>query len=554
MERVERAVVRPLEHEVAGRREVAARADVGEGGEHLLPRLLAARRLVGGQRRGRGERGNPADLLEVAAVAEPVRPRPETVAERLDDHRDGGVLAGDVEQAGPRAERGRAEARAAVGDDEVLVDGVGRVDLPRLRLQLGVVEVHERGAERGHRNAPRIVGNRLRRVDHLARHVGLGGHRRLHHRVDGHPGLAVPEVEQAVLAGGADAPDGLAVAGHVEEHRPRDVVPVPEVVVDGLVVPAQRPRLEVEGDGGVGEQVGPGAGRAVVVGRRVAGVEVDEAELEVDGGLGPHPAAGHLAVAPGLACDVPPVVLGALGNGVEHPPDGAGLGVGGDDEAAGDVVLRVRRAQVERPVVVGGGARDAVADVVRIQVRRIGVRVLGLQRQGDDREHPAVAVRLDELAGAGVDRHQVGPGVGVDLPLGPGRPARPGLPGRVELERPHRLAGRRADGHHVGAGVEVHQAVDDERRHLTDVDPGRHRDRPQLRQLPDVPGVDLVEGRVAAVREVEVVAGPVGLTARGDVGRGGPARRRALRRDPARARRDDGKHHDGRHQPLRAVP
>ena len=323
--------------------------------------------------------------------------------------------------------------------------------------------------------------------------------------------------------------------------------------MDGLVVPAQRPRLEVEGDGGVGEQVGAGPGRAVVVGRRVAGVEVDEAQVEVDGGLGPDPAAGHLAVAPRVARDVPPVVLGALGDRVEHPPDGPGLGVGGDDEAAGDVVLRVRGTQVQRPVVVGGGARDAVTDVVRIEIRRIGVRVLGLQRHGDDRQHPAVAVRLDELAGAGVGRHEVRPGVGVDRSLGPGRPAGAALAGLVELERPHRLAGRRADGHDARAGVEVHQAVDDERRHLADVHAGRHRDRPQLGQAPDVPRVDLVERRVAAVREVEVVAGPVGLAARGDVGRRRSARGPALRLGPAGARRDESEREHQRHQPLPAV-
>ena len=279
----------------------------------------------------------------------------------------------------------------------------------------------------------------------------------------------------------------------------------------GLVVPAQGAGLQIEGDGGVGEQVDAGPRRPVVVGRGVAGVDVDQAEVGVDGGLGPDAAAGPGAVAPGVARDLPALVLRALGNGVEDPPDGPGPGVGGDDQPARDVPLRQRRRHVQGAVVVGGRGGDAVADLDGVEGGREVVGVLQLQRVADDGQDAPVAERLDGGSGAGVPRVEVVAAVGVDVAVrerGPAHRAAPGRP-RVEGRRPQLGPRRRVEGEEGRARVQVHHAVDDQRRGLGDVVGRAGHPGPPLDEPADVRGVDLVEGREPVVVEVEVLARPV---------------------------------------------
>ena len=279
-----------------------------------------------------------------------------------------------------------------------------------------------------------------------------------------------------------------------------------------LVVPAQRPCLEVEGDRAVAEEVDADPCRPVVVGRRVAGVDVDHAEVRVDRGLRPDAAAGPRAVAPGVPGDLPALVLRALRNRVEHPPDGPGGGVGGDDQPARDVSLGQRRGHVQRAVVVGGRGGDAVADLDRVEGRRIVVGVLHLQRVADDRQHAPVAERLDGGAGAGVPRVQVGAAIGVDVAAREGGTAhRAAARGpRVERRRPQFGPGCRVEGEQGRARVQVHHAVDDQGRGLGDVVGRSDHVGPPLDELADVPGVDLVQRGEPVVVEVEVLAGPVG--------------------------------------------
>jgi hypothetical protein len=74
------------------------------------------------------------------------------------------------------------------------------------------------------------------------------------------------------------------VTGGVEEHdRARGVV-VPDVVMDLLVVPLELPGLQVERHDRGCVEVLAGAAAAEEVAARVAGGDVEEAELRVDGG------------------------------------------------------------------------------------------------------------------------------------------------------------------------------------------------------------------------------------------------------------------------------
>ena len=264
----------------------------------------------------------------------------QTVADRLDEQRDAGVLPGHVEQTGSRAEGWWAEARAAVGHEKVFIGGVGPVHRSCLLLQLRVIEIQVRRAERRHLDTARIVGNRLGRIDHLARHVRLGFYRRLDDRVNRLARLTMPEIQQAVLTGRGDALDGLTVlVRDVEQGRTGDVVPVPEVMMDGLEVPAERAGLEIQRDRRVGEQVLSDTRRAVVRGIGISGVEIDQSERGVDRRLGPDAASHPFAVAPRRIGDLPALVLRPLRDRVEHPLDGAGDRVRGNDEPPGDIAL-----------------------------------------------------------------------------------------------------------------------------------------------------------------------------------------------------------------------
>ena len=71
-----------------------------------------------------------------------------------------------------------------------------------------------------------------------------------------------------------------SVYGHIEQHRSRRQVPIPDVVMQGLVVPLQLARLEIDRHHGVGEEVHASSGRAVVVRRGVGRIEVDDAHGE----------------------------------------------------------------------------------------------------------------------------------------------------------------------------------------------------------------------------------------------------------------------------------
>src|SRR5207302_10555454 len=98
----------------------------------------------------------------------------------------------------------------------------------------------------------------------------------------------------------------------VEEHDGARRVVVPDVVVDLLEVPAVLPCRGVDGDDRGCEEIVAGPDVAVVVGRGVAGREIQQAELRIDRRCLPDRRA---AVLPGAAGLRPGVVTDLAGAG-----------------------------------------------------------------------------------------------------------------------------------------------------------------------------------------------------------------------------------------------
>ena len=191
---------------------------------------------------------------------------PQRVSHHLHRERQRGVLARHVQQIRSRTEGRRTKARSPVRHDDEIGGRVRIVHRPRALGLLRIGNNRERRAERRHRHALRRIRERLRRPHLLAGHVGLREHRGLHDRIDRLAVLAVEEIQEAVFPGRADAFDGPAPDVDVEQHRPRHQVPVPEVMMNRLVVPGEFSRIETQRDDRVGEQVHPTSRGSLVVG------------------------------------------------------------------------------------------------------------------------------------------------------------------------------------------------------------------------------------------------------------------------------------------------
>src|SRR5439155_17835978 len=166
-------------------------------------------------------------------------------------------------------ERRRSEAATAVRHDEQLLRRVREEHLPRALRQLRIRDDRKRRAEGLHRHALRRVREGLRGPCGLSWYIGGGWHGHFDDWIDRLPVLAVEEVQKAVLAAGTNALDGPRTEVDVEENRPGDEVPVPEIVVNRLVVPDELSRLQIQRQDGVGEEVDPLACSAFVIGRGI---------------------------------------------------------------------------------------------------------------------------------------------------------------------------------------------------------------------------------------------------------------------------------------------
>ncbi len=338
-------------------------------------------------------------------------------------------------------------------------------------------------------------------------------HRRLLDAEDRFARLPVQDEEVAGFRRHGEGVDRLAAALDVEEHRRRRRVVVPDVVVDGLEVPAVRAGPDVHRDHRVGKQVG--AGPVTAVGERNRRSEGQEHEfpLVVDReverpGVRAQPPAPTVAL-PGVVAD-----LARLRHGVELPQP-----------------LTAHRTESAR---VADPARRP-ARCVRAHHHDVlphqGHRVVGHA----DLDLAAVAEVRDRRAGRGVERDQPLAGAeddaGRQVARTAPRPERDAAAGRRSAGHgvpPDLFARGRIERNHRVRGRQVHHAVDHDRRRLGAGGPrprrltvpvgGRGRRRqgvaPGLRETGDVGGVQFVERRVARAGRVAPVHRPAAVEQR----------------------------------------
>src|SRR5581483_3134061 len=355
--RLQRPLVPPDEDEPArGRR----RPRIARVREALLPCDPAARRV---DRRQRSRRLGPADAGR-AECAVPRQPRP-LERNRPGLEADPADRGADVEHVRLLVVRDRlpvlAALRAVAVDEELLRrrrrERLGRDHdrhLLECRRPLLQDALHVGGRRPAVGRERRVRRDRLRRPGLLA---GVLRHRLLGDAVERLPRRAVEHVEPAGLR---RLRDPLVPAGVEEHDRARGVV-VPDVVMDLLEVPLELPRLQVERDDRGGVEVLAGPLAAVPVRAGVAGREVDEPELRVDGRRLPDGGAAPQVLLrpgrPGLAAR-----LVRSGRRVPAPEKLAARRVDRLQERARRV-LGPDDADVDLPVGVGGRGGDRLAEL-----------------------------------------------------------------------------------------------------------------------------------------------------------------------------------------------
>lgn len=331
------------------------------------------------------------------------------------------------------------------------------------------------------------------------------------------PRLPVEQVEPTGLARLRDARPQLAVDVHVEQHDRAGRVVVPDVVVDFLEVPPVLAGLRVERDDRASEEVVAGPFGAVQVRGCVSGGEVQEPEVRIDRGRLPD---GRAAVLPRVVVGRPRVVtdLARAGNRVEAPQLLPRRPVERRDPTA-DPIFTSGDAGVDPAVVVERRARDRVPVLPARDLRRPD-DLAGLLVERDE-----LAVELADVHLAVAERHASARPAAAD-----GRD----LLIQLRPVLPFRRASARVDGEHVvGPGDRVDHAVVGDRLGLSRVLAAGARlemDVPDPLQLSDVRGADLVERRVAVVRDRAAVRDPVLRRRAGELGgrEGGGDRRASL--------------------------
>ena len=131
----------------------------------------------------------------------------------------------------------------------------------------------------------------------------------------------------------SDCVDAAAVVPDGHQLRRRDVVEIPQIVMDRLEMPQPLARARVEREQAIGEEVRAVPIGAVEVVRRRAGRDVDDAPVLVDRHLTPVVRAADVLVGvfrPRLVAE-----LSGLRNGVKLPDELARDDVVGADIAGG---------------------------------------------------------------------------------------------------------------------------------------------------------------------------------------------------------------------------
>ena len=396
----------------------------------------------------------------------------------------------------------------------------------------------------------RLRRERLRRRSPLARHVGLR-HGPLLDRPHGLARDAVERVDERLLRELRDGFDRPAVDDEVHQDRRRRIVPVPDVVMDQLVVPDALAGLRVEAHEARAVEIVAVALAAPDVGERRLGRQIDVAEL----GVGRHrrPNAG---VARALGRAVEPRLVA----GLAAPRESCGTSRAACRYARRSRARRLSDSLRRRPHadLVRGADDDDVADR-----RARGELLPMLDLSLTSPRTPTMRSTMPFSPKPGTGRPVSGssaarwnPGVTVNkrsLPA-PSRPvrgaaagglarrAREALLAVVRPPDPQQLAALRVDRDDVArdAGLRVEHAVDHQRRRLVarfgpravvaGVEP------PRDLELARVARVDLVERRIALRGEVAAVEPPLDVLRRrhrrrraAAAGGGGGRRRRRLR-------------------------
>src|SRR5690606_35890503 len=115
--------------------------------------------------------------------------------------------------------------------------------------------------------------------------------------VDGLTRFAVEQEQQAYLVDDGDSGNRLAPLLDVDQRRGRSQVGVPDVVPDDLEVPEVLARVGIGRHEAAAEQVVALAVAAILIDRRRAERQVDDAALVIDGHQAPDVDAGPVAPA-----------------------------------------------------------------------------------------------------------------------------------------------------------------------------------------------------------------------------------------------------------------
>ena len=259
-----------------------------------------------------------------------------------------------------------------------------------------------------------------------------------------------------------------------------------------LEVPLEAPGRRIEREDRIGVEVVALALGAVVVGARVAGRPVERLQRRVERSGEPRGGAAALdgrAAPPRLGARFP-----ARGDRPESPRFLAGHAIEGGHEAA-DTFVAARDPRHDQRADDQRGGRGPVV------LPPVGHGRFPQQVAGEAVEREQVRVVGDHEDAIAVHRHAaVDAGGGV---AGQALRARP-------LIVPDAAPGPGVQGVAlVGAG-HVHDAVDDDRRHLQ-ARRARQREDPRRRQPRDGAAIDLVGRAVAIAARVAVIGRPIGL-------------------------------------------
>ncbi len=316
----------------------------------------------------------------------------------------------------------------------------------------------------------------------------------------GSPGDAIEDEDQRHLRHHRNRRNRAAVAFDVDQRRRCRYVVIPDVVMNELPVPLQRPGLRVERDDGVGVEVRTFAVAAVIVGRWRTDRREHESSLGIDGEE--RPDIGARPVFPAVTFPGLDAWFAGARHRVKGPQQFPGPGI-----PAANIAVETRARRLF--AVVAAGDHDVLVDRWGRGQTEAAVHVAA--HAGFEIDRPVVSETRGRRAALRVERDQ--------MIAGAGKEARR----RGAIARPVRHASATDRGWRCVApddfgsfGLErddipprrdVHDAVDHKRRDLQSVD--TRVERPRRLQRGDVGRRNLLHRREALAGRIVIVQRPV---------------------------------------------